>query len=243
MKIQVLSDIHMEFESFEMPDTDADVVILAGDTHVGAQGIRWANGLGKPVIYVAGNHEYYGSSIFEVNNWLRATAGPNAYFLENNEAIIDGVRFLGATLWTDFELFTGKVVPSMLAAQQGMNDYRQIGEDHSGENLLPRHTLTRHRRSREWLTEALDRSFPGPTVAVTHHSPSALSADPRYRDDILAPAFTSDMGDLMGMSKLWVHGHTHHCVDYELGGTRVLSNQRGYPHENTTFDPRLVIEI
>lgn len=244
MKLHTLADLHMEFGSVDIPDTDADVVILAGDTHTGIQGIEWANGLGKPVIYVAGNHEYYGSTIFEVNNLSRAMACPNVHFLENNEVTIDGVRFLGATLWTDFQLFGhSKQEQAMIAAKEGMNDYHQILFGNLGEHLKPSTTLAKHRNSREWLTGALKRHHPAPTVVVTHHSPSALSADPRYRDDRLAPSFTSDMGDLMGEMKLWIHGHTHHCVDYELGGTRVLSNQRGYPHENTTFDPGLIIEI
>jgi predicted phosphodiesterase len=242
MKLHILADLHMEFGSFEMPDTDADVVILAGDTHVGVKGIEWANAIGKPVIYVAGNHEYYGSGLWELNVRMRDMACPNVYFLENNEVTIEGVRFLGATLWTDFQLF-GTFAQSMMVAGDMMNDYRQIWYGPAGQNLRARNTLTRHKQSREWLTESLDRNFPGPTVVVTHHSPSALSADPRYRDDALAPAFSSDVGELMGKAPLWVHGHTHHCVDYELGGTRVLSNQRGYPRENTTFDPGLVITV
>ena len=108
MKIQLLSDLHIEFQSYEYPDCDSDVVVLAGDIHTKGQGVKWAieNILDKPVIYVLGNHEYYGKTypklVAEVKELARGT---NVHILERDVVTINGVNFLGCTLWTDFELF------------------------------------------------------------------------------------------------------------------------------------------
>ena len=245
MKLQVLADIHLEFASFYVPDTDADVVVFAGDIGTKLGGIELANRLGKPVIYVAGNHEYYGDALPKLTDKMRAAAGPNVAFLENDEMIIGDVRFLGATLWTDFRLF-GEAAKdySMLVAGEQMNDFRKIRYSPKYNRLSPLTTAVLHRQTRQWLRTALQRDHTGPTVVVTHHAPSIRSAEPQYRDDPLAAAFVSDVEELMDGRRvaLWIHGHTHNCVDYEIAGTRVISNQRGYPDEPTTFDPALVID-
>jgi hypothetical protein len=108
MKLHIVSDLHAGFGAFDLPETDADVLVLAGDVDVGLRGMRmareWARG--RPVIYVAGNHEFYGESIPRHITKLReAAAGTEVRFLENEGAVIDGVRFLGCTLWTNFDLF------------------------------------------------------------------------------------------------------------------------------------------
>lgn len=131
MKIHLLSDLHTEFAPFDPPRTDADVVVLAGDTSRGTEGIALARAWfpGLPVLYVAGNHEYYGESFPRLNHKLRAAADEaGVLFMENREVVLGGVRFLGCTLWTDFELFGGRQ-ESMAAAQAVMNDFRLIRVD------------------------------------------------------------------------------------------------------------------
>ena len=179
MKLQVLADIHLEFASFDVPDTDADVVARAGDIGTKLGGIELANRLGKPVIYVAGNHEYYGDALPKLTDKMRAAAGPNVAFLENDEVIIGDVRFLGATLWTDFRLFGDAAKDySMLVAGERMNDFRKIRCSPKYNRLSPLATAVLHRQTRQWLRTALQRDHAGPTVVVTHHAPSIRSSGP-----------------------------------------------------------------
>ncbi|NQU20730.1 MAG: metallophosphoesterase [Candidatus Nealsonbacteria bacterium] len=246
MKLHVLADIHLEFAPFDVPDTDADVVVFAGDVGTRLGGIEWANRLEKQVVYVAGNHEYYGSALPELTEEMRAAAGPNVALLENDELIVGDVRFLGATLWTDFLLFgDASKDDCMDVAGKRMNDFRMIRCSPQGNRLSPPDTAVLHGQTRQWLRTALQRDHAGPTVVVTHHAPSIHSAEPQYLNDPLAAAFGSDVEELIDGDRvaLWIHGHTHNCVDYELAGTRVVSNQRGYPRESTAFDPALVIDV
>ena len=247
MKIRVLSDLHMEFAPFDPPPADADVVVLAGDAAPGPRGLEWARAAfgDTPVVYVAGNHEFYRHAIPKLTEELASAAeGTSVRFLENAEAAIGGVRFLGCTLWTDFELF-GERIPSAAAAQAAMNDFRLIRVAPQFRRFGPGDARTLHLRSVRWLHERLTAPFDGPTVVVTHHAPSLRSSAPARRRDPLTPAYISDLEWMLdGSAALWIHGHTHYCVDYEVGGTRVVSNQRGYPDEGVEgFDPARVIEI
>jgi predicted phosphodiesterase len=247
MKIHVLSDLHCEFEPFHPPQTDADVVVLAGDTCTGTRGIGHAREWfpGRPVVYVAGNHEYYRESTPRLNRRLAEEArAAGIHFLENGEVVIGGVRFLGCTLWTDFELF-GERHNSMAAAQAMMNDFRLIRVDPDYRRFRPADARVSHMVSLDWLLGRLDAPFDGPTVVVTHHAPSLRSVNPRYRDHAATPAYATDLEWLLdGRAALWIHGHTHVCVDYEMGGTRVLSNQRGYPEDPVEgFDPGMVVAV
>jgi predicted phosphodiesterase len=106
MKLHILSDIHIEFAPFQIPETDADVIITAGDIGVGLEGVLWAKEQykNKPVIYVPGNHEYYQHDISLIDQ-LKASSTENVRILDNEMCIIDDVRFLCATLWTDFALY------------------------------------------------------------------------------------------------------------------------------------------
>src|SRR5687767_6390016 len=106
MKLNVLSDLHLSRGALRIPANDADVVVLAGDIARPREAIAWASGFAIPVLYVPGNHEFYGGSITgTVAELKRLSAGTRIRVLDNDEALIDGVRFLGTTLWTDFMLF------------------------------------------------------------------------------------------------------------------------------------------
>ncbi|HEX6037834.1 metallophosphoesterase [Longimicrobium sp.] len=248
MKIHVLSDLHTEFAPFHPPETDADVVVLAGDTATGLDGMQLARDWfpERPVLYVAGNHEFYRKSTPRLQRRL-AEAGRawGIHYLENTEVVIGGVRFLGCTLWTDFELFGERQV-SMAAAQAVMNDFRLIRVDPEYRRFRPADARVSHLISLDWLVRTLETPFDGPTVVVTHHAPSLRSVNPPYRDHPATPAYASDLEWLLdGRAAMWIHGHTHVCLDYELGGTRVVSNQRGYAEEDPVdgFDPAYVVEL
>ncbi len=247
VKLHILSDLHIEFEAFEPPATDADVVILAGDIGVGAGGLHWAatRFRNRPVIYVPGNHEFYHRDIALVEE-LKTAAPAHIHVLNDDQAIIDGVRFLGSILWTDFTLFgAADRFVAMQTARQQMTDFSVIRN--RGRLFTPDDAVRRHRSSRAWLTAMLAETFDGTTVVVTHHAPSPRSVPPRYAHDLLTPAFASNLERLMNGERtaLWVHGHMHDPFDYAICGTRVVCNPRGYAPRALTpgFRPDLVVEL
>jgi predicted phosphodiesterase len=250
MKIRVFSDLHLEFFAFEPADVSADVVVLAGDIHNGHYGLGWARQAfpDAQIVYVMGNHEFYDADLDAVLDRARREATAlEIYLLEKDQAIIDGVRFLGTTLWTDFDVEAPQW-PRPLAlrhANATMPDFRVIR--HRGETLSAELTREFHRASRQWLSERLAEPFDGKTVVVTHHLPHRGSIDRQFHRDPLNPAFVSHMPELVQPPvTLWIHGHTHCSCDYEpVRGTRVLCNPRGYgPSQlNDRFDQRLVIRI
>ena len=256
MKIRVLSDLHLEFAGWRPPQGDEDVVVLAGDIHEGRSGIAWARKYFRNtrVIYVPGNHEYYGRDLDDLRHGLRESGRKHdVHVLDDDESLIDGVRFCGATLWTDFELDGSDprtVERAMRQCQEGMTDFHVIRR--WGSSLRPEDTQEIHHAQRDWLRRALmgctslGEDFSGPTVVVTHHAPSPRSIAPRCAGDPLNPAFASDVTDLMGPQvALWIHGHMHNSSDYIERGTRVICNPRGYfPHGlNPDFNPMSVVEV
>ena len=169
--------------------------------------------------------------------------------LDRDELVVNGVRFLGATLWTDFSLFgVERRAAAMMLCGEQMNDYRSIRVSPHFRKLRPRDTAVMHLQAQGWLERQLSEPATGmPTVVVTHTGLSVRSQPPQYPLTLLAAAYLSNLECVMGGDKmaLWVHGHTHHCIDYTIAGTRVVSNQRGYlgvePVE--AFDPAFTVEI
>jgi len=252
MKIWLLSDLHLEYADLRQPLTtpDADVCVVAGDLCRGiASGVEWLArhiAPAMPCIYVAGNHEFYKGSIKEGLEDGRAAAGqyPNVHFLENDSVVINDVRFLGATLWTDYAV-EGPPEVAMRHARDRMNDYRRIAEQKKPWfRFLPTTAIKMHQQSRLFIENAL-RADPIKTVVVTHHLPHPQSLPPQPKGDLLNAAYASDLTDVIeaGRPALWVHGHTHESCDYTVGVTRIVCNPRGYAGENGRFDPMLVIRI
>jgi predicted phosphodiesterase len=248
MRLLVLSDLHLEFAAFTPPVTAVDAVVLAGDIHVGKEGLRWIwKHLGRlPVVYVPGNHEYYGHTFPKLAEQLQAAAaGTDVRVLENGRADLGEVTFLGATLWTDFAL-QGTAPLSEFYAENGMSDYHVIKTWPPAGKLRPRQTRERHQATVQWLREQVPAAASRKLVIVTHHLPSHRSIPERYRGDLLNPAYASNLDALVveSRARLWVHGHVHQSADYLLGETRVVANPRGYPGEDTGgFRPDLVIEV
>ena len=253
MKLCILSDLHLNVCGLARPETDADVVVLAGDIGRPREAVAWARDFGKPVLYVAGNHEFYGGSLDGVAAELeRLCAGTCIRVLDNAEVVLDGVRFLGTTLWTDFGLF-GEGESKAAAMAQGrelMRDFSRIRLAETGdEAFAPEDAAALFARDARWLDEQLDHAHDGPTVVITHHAPSRESVHPRFARSLLSACFASNAERLLGGSRvqLWVHGHTHDTFDYRVDGTRVVCNPRGYAkdgvNENPRFDPNLTIEV
>lgn len=247
MKIQVLSDLHLEFDDFEFVATDADVVVLAGDIHVKDKGVLWAieNIKNKPVIYVLGNHEFYGTAYPKLVNALKESVkGTNVRILENDTVTIEGVNFIGCTLWTDFALLGDPRIAGY-QCQQMMSDFKKIRISPSYSKLRSIDVAIIHRQSLQWLKSELEKYQGERNVVITHHGPSPASL-PSDKEDISSSAYVSQLEYVMKEfdPNYWIHGHMHNSSNYQVGSCRVICNPRGYPHErNLDFRKNLTIEI
>lgn len=244
MRLAVLSDLHLEAAPFDAVATEADVVVLAGDIDNGSKGVAWAQAtFDQLVLYVSGNHEFYDRELGETAAAIHAEAeGSNVAVLECSERMIGSVRFLGCTLWTDFNLPVAIARERMLElARSWITDFRAI---RVGERLFtPEDCMALHARHRAWLASALAQPFSGVTVVITHHAPHPGSVASQYAGHPANPGFVSDLTPLLGSAALWIHGHTHTAFDYEVDGTRIVCNPRGYPGERTGFVPELVVTV
>lgn len=262
MRLLVISDLHLEFGPFKLPSPlpDFDVAVFAGD--IGkpiSAAIEWIQSerqkslKDRPIIYVPGNHEFYGSEMKSaLVDGSAAAAAADINLLARQSVVIDGVRFIGCILWTDYRLLRKPKI-SMIVAGQELNDHRLIRyreDDGHYSRFMPWHAAAEHRLDLAFIRSELATEHHGPTVVVTHHAPHSGSVQPRHQGSALSPAFASDLSALIGgyQPELWIHGHDHGSHDYRVGRTRVLANQAGYPNlhgdrENPGFDPRCVIEV
>ncbi len=253
MKLNILLDLHLGFGAMDWPVNDADVVVLAGDISRPREAVAWALKFDKPVIYVPGNHEFYGSSIDGALEELqRFCSGTQVHILDNHEFVMGGVRFLGTTLWTDFELFDDpqQRTAAKAEAQRFMRDFSRIrARESSAEIFTPDDSVSLFKRHVAWLESRLTTVHAGPTVVITHHAPSRQSIHPRFAGSLLNASFVSDAAHLLGANRvsLWIHGHTHDSFDYQANGTRVVCNPRGYArggvNENPRFDANFIVEV
>lgn len=269
MRIWTISDLHLrpnEAISMVTPETipDADVCVLAGDVCDSLSlSVNWAGKVIRPhmpVVYVLGNHEFYDTSIeFGRKNARMLADSLRVTLLDDSSAVIDGVRFVGGTLWSDFEIFaTGEgeeraaqVAKYMYQTRHGMADFGNIYLGAVEADIMPR--LVRpadlaklHRRTVSYLEAEMAKPHAGATVVVTHHAPHPSSIHPRFANDPVTSGFVSDLSALIERAQpdLWVHGHVHQSFDYTVGKTRIACNPRGYKAENASeFAFGKVIEL
>lgn len=248
MKLQILSDLHIDSYARQLyplghiPQTDADVVLVAGDTANSDSGMPWlqeqAARLQVPVITIAGNHEYFNEDVLHFDKKLATWDNYNAQkqegfrFLQCQHVDIGDIRILGCTLWTDYQYQANE--DTMAAAMRFMRDYKQI---YAGSELFsPEVSMKIHAEQRQWLKQALitAKMLGKKTVVMSHHSISPLSVSEKYANLPSNAAFVSDLSGWMHEDWapiLWVHGHTHEAFDYRIGNTRVIVNPRAYPNE------------
>jgi Icc-related predicted phosphoesterase len=235
MKIQLASDLHLEFiqrdfpgERLILPAHGADVLVLAGDIANGAKALELFKNWPVPVLYVAGNHEFYSQSLEETRaELLRAAAGTSVRFLDNTVADFGGVRFLGCTLWTDYLLSCDRTQRQVMEnAELRLRDHQLIHTQ--AGRFTAAMALAEHEQSRRWLERQLALPYDGKTVVISHHGPHSLSVHPRYSGDITNAAFVSQLDTLLAKSDLWLHGHVHDTFDYVVAGCRVVANPLGY---------------
>jgi Icc-related predicted phosphoesterase len=248
MKVQVLSDLHIEFEEFDIEHNDSDVVILAGDIHVKEKGVLWAleNIKDKPVLYILGNHEFYGKAYPKLVTSLKEIAeGTNVKVLEKDTVTLDGVNFMGCTLWTDFELF-GDSRLSGYQCQQVMTDFKKIRVSPKYSKLRSIDVASIHRQSLDWLKEQLEAYRGMTNVVITHHGPSALSLPGGKEGGVASAAYVSNLESVISRytPNVWVHGHLHNSSEYKIGNCQVICNPRGYPDEqNPDFKKEFIVEV
>lgn len=265
MKIQLLSDLHNEFLrgnkqrpghnwSGSISQTDSDLIILAGDIDTGSKGIEWAisesDRLSKKIVYIPGNHEYYGYEYFDLVEKMSALCeGHDVHCLNPGVLLFDDLRIIGATLWTDYKvntLFPQDLV--MFYIERSLSDHRMI-EFNTGQSFrrfLPADALALHIKELNWIQRELSKPFEGKTVIVTHHGPHPMCQHPAFPVNELSAAFHSDLSAVIADNEihLWAFGHTHANLDEVIWGTRIVANQAGYPGEDISdFDAGFIIEI
>lgn len=251
MKLKILSDLHTEGYNFIYERLDEDVLILAGDIGVGSKCIDWIKNLPKdlPIIFIPGNHEYYKYNFVEMNElFYKKFKNTNVHFLYNSEIIIDDVKFIGGPMWSNFELYG--VTESYFAEKSsaiGIMDFHLIKTYGKFYEERPWTTLDckeEFNKFDKFVKFALKQPFEGKIVVISHFCPSRHSVHPRFQFSSITPLFASDCEHLMGKANLWVHGHTHDSYDYNIEGTRIVCNPKGYGNENRNgFNPTLIVEI
>lgn len=248
MMIQVLADLDTEFVDYEIDlAEDADVVVIAGDFTV-ADSLEklelLARTVGRPIVFVAGNHEYYGGVFDEVNEKLEeiGSSQRNFHFLNDASVKIEDVQFIGSTLWSNFDL-SPHLDEFVSIIEYAMNDFNCI-RNSSTENFSPYDCIRLNEGSRSFLRDRIDTSSCGKKVVVTHFGPSPKSIHSKYEGNPANPYFSCNCEDLMGPTvPLWIHGHTHESIDYEHKKTHVIANPKGYYGENKRFNGKLLVEI
>lgn len=271
MKIQLLSDLHLEGhpDYRPRPAPQADLLVLAGDIGSYQRGSRLAEpdfGLARfspregwpvPVLYVPGNHEYDALDFDETHARLRATCERlDITWLEREERVFGDVRFVGTTLWADFDalaLQPGQPEPTLQdqlklrhKAFRAANFYLQKAAAlRHGRPMLAEEWREQALVCQAWLRDALARPFAGTTVVVTHFAPSLRSADPRYGVTPATAGFCNSLDELLPLAHYWLHGHLHCQQDYRVEGCRVLANTLGYASkgEQEGFREQFVLDL
>lgn len=267
VKFQLLSDLHLETQPDRQfsPAPGADLLLLAGDVgsyqpgsalpggDFGLERFSPRNGWPVPVLFVPGNHEYDNLDFDATHARLRETCDRlGITWLEREVLVLDGVRFVGTTLWTDFDALALQAPDTTRALRRREKAFRaanfyltKTGATRRGEPLLAEAWRELGVESQQWLREALAQPFDGPTVVATHFAPSLRSADPRYGLTPGTAGFCNALDELLPLADLWVHGHLHCPQDYVVGGCRVVANPLGYARkgEQDAFRPHMVLEV
>jgi len=272
MKLQIVSDLHLEFNSnIVINNAGADVLCLAGDICLAEylyrnpvsnminnggysdQAKRYREFFAQVtkefdrVLYIMGNHEHYSGLWNRTSDVLfeEASRYSNLSFLDNEWVDVDSVRIIGTTLWTDFN---NRDPLTLLSVKDLMNDYRAITIKNNDvyHKLRPADTLKAHQDALDLIKFAVSEHN-GDCVVLGHHAPSLMSIHERYKHETLMNgAFCSDLTDFIldhEKIKLWIHGHVHTPFDYYVGSTRIVCNPHGYPNETNNFNPKLIVEV
>jgi predicted phosphodiesterase len=268
MKISILSDLHLEISNIQFKPIKCDVMILAGDISSGTLALDFikyhiSNGV-KHILYIFGNHEFYDKINFDLNeeklcksknldsyditikNWLNIEKDiEELHILHKKEFILENVRFLGSTLWTDFN----KTQKDMDISLNTMNDYNYI--TYKNRLITPHDIFNFHIIEKKWLIKELSDISKKDliTFVISHHLPSYQCILPQYHNNSANSSYASSLDNLMKKYKIdyWVHGHTHSSINLKIHNTEIICNPRGYCHktkcENKDFNYEYLLEI
>jgi len=238
MLIQLVSDLHLEHTPYTVDNvSNSDILVLAGDTCAFDQKervlpfLRDVCGKFKHVLFVTGNHEYYGGSIDEVNSFYENMASKidNFYFLNNSSIEIGGYLFVGGTLWTD--LNKGDPLTQTISTVN-LNDYKRI------DNFTGATWIRLHNDARNFIEEICFTKPESKIIVITHHIPSMQCVHPKYGKGLLNHSFASDLDEIIRGSNnmyLWLYGHSHSTFNMLIGDCLVANNPKGYYDENKEF--------
>lgn len=261
MKLQIISDLHLEFNDVTINNADADILCLAGDiclakdlvknTPKGEKFRQFFDHVSKEfdtVLYIMGNHEHYSGRWNNTAANIRNALEPwdNITLLDDGWLNFGKTRIIGTSLWTNMN----KGDPlTMMHIKNSMNDYHVITIENNGiyHKLRPIDTLNAHTRAVETIKLAAE-TWDGDVVVLGHHAPSFQSVHERYKHDwMMNGGYVSDLNEYILSQekiKVWIHGHVHNSFDYMIGECRVVCNPHGYYKENAgSFNPNLVIEV
>lgn len=261
MNLRLASDIHNEFEPWNLKITPEDknrILVLAGDIHPRAGSAEWlahASKHFKEIVLVLGNHDYWKDSLENASKRLKTRlesmniANVHVLDRDTHETTLDGkpVRFLGCTLWTDYN---GADNLTMWDANQTIKDFKKIRTHAGTRHLSTWDVLQSHQKDKKFLEEQLAIPFDGHTIVVTHHAPSIQSIPLEFQDPKHYHgngAYVSNLNEwvLDKAFDIWLHGHTHNSMDYPFGTGRVICNPRGYaPSDlNDEFQEEFIVDL
>lgn len=255
-KIKIISDLHLEHRQNEPPFDigSGSILILAGDI-LCAKNFKADEYLRKVyerflkdcsenyehVLYVMGNHEFYGYNYDGTIRKIQEHLPKNFHLLNDDTVQIQNWNFIGMTFWTDFR---NENALEMMEAECIMNDYKRIRIGANYRKLNANDTLAFHKKSKSYLLDQL-QTLNENVFVITHHAPSYRSVAPCFRMEANG-AYVSNLDDMIlayPQIKYWAHGHTHTPFDYQIGECRVICNPVGYPGENSPYNPNLTLEL
>ena len=257
MKLQIMSDLHIDFPNSRGAPPLApgvSLVVVAGDTCQGlVKSIEHLRGAYPPpteIAMVAGNHELWSKKLSFEEHFAAGYAAAEfhgVHLLETDALVMRGVRILGATLWTDYGLYGPNLrEAAMRAAADEMLDHRRIKWSREPwRRFRPAEAFVMHHRSRMFFEEELAKPHAGPTVCVSHHAMTMDAIAPANRRSIISASYASEMQPMLARFQpdLVVTGHTHHSIDLKRGRTRIVSNPAGYADENRYYDPSFTVDL
>lgn len=262
--IGILSDLHLEGSNMEIINPGWDVLVLAGDISSEPSKLdrffTYQCPSNIPIVYVLGNHEYEGKRKEDVIPKLREQLKdfPHIHILDNESIVLEGIKFIGTTLWSNFE---GSGINSKQEVKKwakiNIVDFSQIfvknldiiGHSPKYKTWSPDEMECEFNKAYDFLNYELKQNpFEGPKFVVTHFAPTLKSGHPKFKDDLMNAYWVNDLENLMGFSEYWVHGHTHESFRYTTEGTEVVCNPRGYSKifdlsSNSKFDKSFTVNV
>ena len=241
MRVQFMSDLHLEFGDMQVPDVAGNVLVLAGDIGVGTSHKDWVVACCEKhdnVIMILGNHEFYGGNMQKIRNaWAEMDMPNNFYFLDNDWITIDGVNFIGSTLWSNVHL------------DCPLNDFYKINYKYAGRygKFTQEEARKLFNENLNWLIKTVSKLSGQENVVITHHAPSGEAQDPKYAggDGVVGSGFHTDILQHFNDVTAWIYGHLHNNTEFVDQGIFCTSNQRGYVGYDLAdgFDPDKVIDL